>query len=193
MGNSALLTILGGIALGTVIGAIAGGITALATGEDVWAGMAGGAVSGFISTTGMAFAIATSGWGGLAIAAGAGYASGFAGSVVQQGISDGWDKIDYESAHVSGTISMATNLIAYGTSNFAMQESVGLFEDVFDKGLSYLARVGNAVSISVESAMVTVMFSVPCTVLNIFGEALAAKLTSAQDVSDSVSNFQPAY
>ena len=77
IGKFTLIALLGGIAIGTLIGAIAGGINAIATEGDFVAGVVSGATSGLISTVGTAFAITTGGLGGLAIAGLTGYAAVF--------------------------------------------------------------------------------------------------------------------
>ena len=166
IGKFTLIALLGGIAFGTLIGAIAGGINAIATEGDFVAGVVSGATSGLISAVGTAFAITTGGLGGLAIAGLTGYAAGFSESVVQQGLTDGFENIDSGKAIISGRISAVSNMISFGFSNAAVRESVGLFEEVLDKSIPYLRRVGEALSISAESVMLTMCISVPLTITN---------------------------
>ena len=162
--GESVLAIIGGLALGTFLGALFGGLTAEATGGDFWAGAAGGAVSGLISTAGTALAITTGGFGGLAIAGALGFGAGLGGSVVQQGIEKGFSNVDTTSALISGSVSLVSNIMCYGATNFAMRESVGLFEDVFDKSIPFLTRYGSALSISPEAVLCTGMFSVPSSI-----------------------------
>ena len=112
----------------------------------------------------MCLAVTTGGIGGLLIAGAFGFAAGFGGSVVQQGISKGWDNIDFTSAAISGGISMLMNMMCYGATNFAMRESVGLFENIFDKSLKFSQRFANALAFSPEAALVTGLFSLPTNI-----------------------------
>lgn len=87
---------------------------------------------------------------------------------------------------------MATNILCYGMSNFAMRESFGLFEDVFDKSLSFGTRYGNALSISPEAVLLTVMITVPTSVVNGMLEYISYRLQSTKKSSPK-SNLQLAY
>ena len=90
----------------------------------------------------------------------------FSESVVQQGLTDSFENIDSGKAIISGRISAVSNMISFGFSNAAVRESVGLFEEVLDKSIPYLRRVGEALSISAESVMLTMCISVPLTITN---------------------------
>ena len=96
--------------------------------------------------------------------------AGFSGSVLQQGLTDGFDNVDYMSAGASGLLSAACNIINFGCTNFVMRESVGLFESSFDKSLPYMQRVGESLSFSIGAAFSTAFFTIPFTVENILGE-----------------------
>ena len=161
-----ILSIFASLAMGALIGGIAGGIAAVSTGQNFWAGFAGGAVSGLISTIGMGIALVTGGIGGLVIAGGAGFVAGFSGNIIQQGISNGWNDIDLSSAINSGIISAVVNVVTFGVMNFTMRESIGLFDNIFDKSIPYLTRTVNAFKISFEAIIATGMFSLPMTIVN---------------------------
>lgn len=150
--------------LGAAIGASAGGISAAATGQDVFAGMAGGAISGLISTAGMALAVTTGGIGGLIIAGTLGFVAGAGSNAVQQGISKGWDNISYEDTAKAGVGSALFSAISFGRMNFAMRESVGLFDDVFDISRPFISRFGSALGISPGAVLATGMFGLPVTI-----------------------------
>ena len=171
-----LFSVLASLVIGAVIGGIAGGITAVATGQDFWAGFAGGVVSGFISTLGVGLAIVTGGAGGLLIAGVAGFVAGFSGSIIQQGISVGWNNIDYKSAITSGAFSAIANILTFGFTNFAMRGTVGLFDDIFDKAIPYLTRVISALKISFEAIFATGMFSMPMTMVNSITEIVFSRI-----------------
>ncbi len=171
-----LLAVLATLAVGTLVGGISGGISASATGGDFWAGFAGGAVSGLISTVGMGIAVVAGGVFGALIASVAGLIAGFSGSVVQQGISNGWDKIDYNSAFISSAATAISSLITFGVTNFAMRASVGLFENYFDLALKFSTRIVNSLSFSLESLIATIMFSFPVSIGQTFSEIVINKL-----------------
>ena len=182
-----ILAVFAGIAIGTLIGAIAGGVTAEVTGGDFWAGAAGGALSGFISTVETAFAITTGGFGGLVIAGVAGFGAGFGGSVVQQGLTAGFDNIDLSSALVSGGISAVTNIMCFGVSNFAMRESAGIFDNVIDKsGGKFFKRFIEGVSLSPEGLICTGMFSLPFTIANSIIEYIIGDLNNNENVNAGI-------
>lgn len=52
----------------------------------------------------------------------------------------------------------------YGATNFAMRESVGVLENIFDKTLKFSTRFINALSISPEAIIMTGMFSLPTSI-----------------------------
>ena len=108
------------------------------------------------------------------------------------GISEESDCIAIVVSEETGKISMATNILCYGMSNFAMRESVGLFEDVFDKSLSFGTRYGNALSISPQAVVLTGMITVPTSVVNGMLEHISYRLQSTKKSSPK-SNLQLAY
>lgn len=167
-GESAILAIIGTLLIGSLIGGLAGGIVAEVTGQSFGAGFTGGAVSGLISTFGMALAVTTGGLGGLAIAGGFGFASGFSGSITQQLISNKWDwsEIKLENAIDSGIVSSVVNMLTFVPLNFAMRNTVGIFDDIFDKGLGFGTRLVNSLMISGPALVATGLFSAPMTTVN---------------------------
>ncbi len=160
-----LFSILATLLIGAAIGGVVGGVAAIATGGDFWTGFAVGAVSGLISTVGTMLAVATGGIGGLLIAGGFGFVAGFSSNIVQQGIEKGWNNINYGSAILSGVIGGIIGIFTYGLTNFAMRESVGLFDDLFDKTLSFGVRFLNSLKVSPQAIMATILFSFPITIV----------------------------
>jgi hypothetical protein len=168
-GESAILAIIGTLLIGSLIGGLAGGIAAEVTGQSFRAGFAGGAVSGLISTFGMALAVTTGGLGGLAIAGGFGFASGFSGSITTQFINKKGSNLslnEWNHALVSGGISSVVNIFSFGILNFAMRNTVGIFDDIFDKGLGFGTRLVNSLMISGPALTATCLFSAPMTTVN---------------------------
>lgn len=167
-GESAILAIIGTLLIGSLIGGLAGGIAAEVTGQSFGAGFAGGAVSGLISTFGMALAVTTGGLGGLAIAGGFGFVSGFSGSITTQLIFNKWDwsEIKLGNAIDSGIITSVVNIFSFGILNFAMRNTVGIFDDIFDKGLGFGTRLVNSLMISGPALTATCLFSAPMITVN---------------------------
>lgn len=175
--------------LGSAIGAFGGVVTAAATGQDLWAAIAAGAFSGLISTIGIGLSVVTGGLGGLAISAVLGLVGGFGGSIIQQGLSNGWETIDYGVAFISGLISAGLNMLTYGITNFAMRNSIG-FEEIFDTNLRFGTRLANSLSFSGLSMLATGMFTGPTTlgqslmdIITYYGNGKAYNGQKATDVT----------
>ena len=109
--------------VGTVIGAIAGGVTAAINHENVWAGIGIGAAVGFVAgaTLGAGLAVAAAGTtaatvGGAAIAFAGGAAASAGGEVARQLINHDTDngKINYRKVAKESVIGGVANLASFG-------------------------------------------------------------------------------
>lgn len=155
------LAILGTVAIGALVGAIAGGVVALVNGDDFWAGVAGGAVSGAICTLGVAVAVATGGLGGLAIAATVGFAGGFSGDLVSQGIKNGWDNLDFNQAFKVGAITAFASVATFGLTSFISSMSTTGFEQIVDKSIKIGSRIVQSLTPSFESIFIALGVGLP--------------------------------
>jgi len=171
------ISVLATIALGALIGGGVGLFTALATGGCPKAGLLSGMATGVISTLGMGLAIATGGIAGLAVAGVFGFVSGFSGSAINQGISNGWSNIDWQLAREIGYLGMATSLVLYGTTSAFMRlEGGDLFAQIFDKGTSFLSRAGHALGMSYEAFVLTMIHILPATIINEIGNHFIGRM-----------------
>jgi RHS repeat-associated protein len=102
--------------LGGLFGGLIGGISAVARGDNFWAGAAHGAVVGAAVGLMVDIAVTTGGIGGLAIAAGGGFAIGTTGDVASQMIFEDkrLSEVDVEHAVVVGGITALTSVAAFG-------------------------------------------------------------------------------
>lgn len=157
--------ILATILIGTLIGGLIGGVTAAINGDNILAGLAGGAFSGALLTVGMAMALATGGLGGLAISGVFGFAGGATGDIINQGISNNWDNVDFNHAAIVGGVTAVFTIGTFGLMSLA-SNSAGAFEGVVNKSLSWTLRVNNALRLSPESFIATTMICSPISVSN---------------------------
>ncbi len=119
-----LFLILGGIALGTVVGGVAGGLSEIAVGGNFMDGFWGGLVNGFISTIGLAIGGAIGGPLGLVVAGLFGIGASFTGSIITNGITTDWNidkgflnKYFWKSATIAAAINGLTNMLSFRLGN----------------------------------------------------------------------------
>ena len=158
------LAILGTMAVGALVGAIAGGVVAIVNGDDFWAGVAGGAVSGAICTLGVAVAVATGGIGGFAIAAAIGFAGGASGDIMSQGIEKGWDNIDPIEAMKVGAITALASVATFGLTSFIASMSTTGFEQVVNKSINIGSRIVQSLTPSFESIFIALGVGFPFSI-----------------------------
>jgi hypothetical protein len=161
--GKAFFSILGTLAVGALIGGVVGLITAAINGDDLAAGFFSGALSGAISAVGIALAVATGGLGGIAFAGIFGYGAGYSSSVLQQGMTNGWGKIDHGKARKVGRITALASIMTFGVTRFIAGNSVGAYERIVDKSLSLGTRIGNAMKLSAESFLTALFVDLPTT------------------------------
>ncbi len=183
------LLMLAAVAVGALIGGLCSGIATAATGGDFISGFVGGLVSGAIITVGMAIAFATGGVGGFFLAAGFGFAASFTGSIIQQGMDKGWGNVNYGMAFISGGIGAIFSVITYGFCGAIMQSSVGLFEGIFDMTATFVSKFVEALSLSVESFLLTVMFSAPLTIIQTITDVITTYLFSSNESKKDASKI----
>lgn len=152
------LAILGTLAVATAFGAVVGGLVALVNGENILAGAANGAITSVITTIGLSIALATGGTAGILISAFFGFAGGFSGDIVNQGISYGWDNINYLNAAKVGSVNGAFSVLSFGTLNYIYHSTPTYFNGITNKSLPYLTRLGNALSISTPAYYLTLTY-----------------------------------
>ncbi len=171
--GDAFLGVLSTLLTGALIGGVVGILSAAINGDDLLAGLLSGALSGAISTVGIAFAVATGGLVGLAISGVSGFLAGGSSSILNQGMTTGWDKIDYEKARNVGLITSIASSASFGLISFIANNSVGAYEKIIDKSLSLGTRIGHAMNISAESFMTAMFVDLPITTVSSLGILLS--------------------
>lgn len=170
--GESFVAILAMLALGAFIGRVTGFIAAAINGDDLWAGFVSGAISGAIITAGVATALTLPVIGGILVSGGSGFAGGFLGDVFNQGISNGWDNIDYGHAAGVGAVTGALTLVSFGISRYIYTSTPGIFSKVLDKSVPWLSRMNNSLSINVYSFYMTGTYgligSIGNSILNLF-------------------------
>ena len=142
--------------VGTIIGGIAGGLSALTQGhkfssKGFWAGVAGGAVSGAISGLAVDITVATGGTGAIAIMGAGGALGGSLGSITESLISN--DNLLLSNVLTDAVIGSAANLIGFGIGNaIANNFEKALGKELVTKGSKLYNAVHTAIGNSPSGA-----------------------------------------
>ena len=146
------------IAAGLLIsGTINGLITASGRHEDesFWGAFTGGFVDGVVGTIGVATGLAIGGPIGVLATLGINAIGGFAGNALGQGISYGFDDIDWRIPFIQGVVSASEGLIAFGTVKMIPINITGqLFSSRFKSAIAP-TMIGVTVSTYVSYLMPT--------------------------------------
>lgn len=110
-GHSAILTLLAIVAGVLVSGVITGLGSAMGREDDesFWGAFTGGFIDGAVGSLAVALTAALPGVGGILAGAGLAFVGGFVGNAVGQGISYGFDNIDFRASALQGGISALVN------------------------------------------------------------------------------------